>query len=67
MLTTIKQECSTVVKSYASVAKSSTYGINNMKGIKQAVKVVPKKSLPINKDKIQTSIVNMKMLKNPHM
>ena len=51
MLTTIKQECSTAVKSYASVTKSSEES-NSTESIIEAVKVAHKEEIADNQDKV---------------
>ena len=52
MLTTIKQECNTAVKSYASVTKFSSDSTNNStENIKEAVKVARKEEIADNQDK----------------
>ena len=54
MLTTIKQECNTAVKSYASVTKSSSESSNNStENIKEAVKVARKEEIADNQDKVK--------------
>ena len=52
MLTTIKQECSTAVKSYASVTKSSEES-NSTESIIEAVKVAHKEEIADNQDKVK--------------